>query len=382
MEQSHLQSVQVIAGEIAARAAEADRMRRLPAEDIDALRSAGIFAMSVPRSHGGAGASLALCAEVVLELAQANASAAIVAAMPIQIFGHRRETGGWPEPIFAGLCKAAVEEGAIINAAGSEPILGSPSRGGTYATTARLDDDTVVIDGHKTWITGGQHLTHLLVRAGLEEQIADIVVPSGCEGIVWEDTWQEALSLRASESHDAYFNGVRVSSENIIPQRREPAPYPNAWFPVLIAAVYLGAAIAARDAVISFALERTPTALGKPIATLPKIQRQIGEIDIALQAARTFLGSTAKAWDGDEAQRPGLYAKVVAAKYFAIQTANEATQAALVIAGGQALTPGLPIERSFRDVRAGLMQPPAGDTALEIVGRAALGPLSDQPPDA
>ncbi|MEZ4516754.1 MAG: hypothetical protein R3C44_07910 [Chloroflexota bacterium] len=41
-------------------------------------------------------------------------------------------------------------------------------------------------------------------------------------------------------------------------------------------------------------------ALGKPIATLPKIQRQIGEIDAALQAARALLFEVAELWTGEE----------------------------------------------------------------------------------
>ncbi|MBL8157243.1 MAG: acyl-CoA dehydrogenase, partial [Anaerolineae bacterium] len=36
------------------------------------------------------------------------------------------------------------------------------------------------------------------------------------------------------------------------------------------------------------------------------------------------------------------------------------------------LTRDLPLERYFRDTRAGLMQPPSGDTALEIVGNGAI----------
>jgi alkylation response protein AidB-like acyl-CoA dehydrogenase len=47
---------------------------------------------------------------------------------------------------------------------------------------------------------------------------------------------------------------------------------------MVMSSVYLGTAIAARNAVIQYALERVPSALGKPIATLPKIQRQIGEM--------------------------------------------------------------------------------------------------------
>ena len=74
---------------------------------------------------------------------------------------------------------------------------------------------------------------------------------------------------------------------------------------------------------IQYALERVPSALGKPIATLPGIQRQIA----------------------DKAMR---------------------------IAGGASISRGLPLERLFRDTRAGTMHPPSGDLALETVGRAAI----------
>jgi alkylation response protein AidB-like acyl-CoA dehydrogenase len=136
--------------------------------------------------------------------------------------------------------------------------------------------------------------------------------------------------------------------------------------------IYLGSAIAARNCVIQFALDRVPTALGKPIATLPKIQRQIGEIDIALQAARSLLMEVAQDWTGEEDGRDAMSARIAAAKTVVTNTANDVTDKALRIAGGSSITKALPLERYFRDVRAGSMQPPSGDTALEIVGRAAI----------
>jgi alkylation response protein AidB-like acyl-CoA dehydrogenase len=139
-----------------------------------------------------------------------------------------------------------------------------------------------------------------------------------------------------------------------------------------MAVVYLGAAVAARNAVIKYALERTPTALGQPIATLPKIQRQIGEIDLALQAARALLFEVAGQWTGEEENRRKLYPRVVAAKVQVIEAANDVTDQALRIAGGLSITKALPLERYFRDVRAGPMQPPAGDMALEMIGRHAI----------
>ena len=61
-----------------------------------------------------------------------------------------------------------------------------------------------------------------------------------------------------------------------------------------------------------------------------------------------------------------------AAKLVVNNTANHVTDLALQIAGGSSITRALPLERHFRDVRAGSMQPPSGDSALELIGRAAI----------
>jgi alkylation response protein AidB-like acyl-CoA dehydrogenase len=203
------------------------------------------------------------------------------------------------------------------------------------------------------------------------------LVRQGTPGVSWEHTWSDSLSLRASDSHDVYFKDVVVPAENMIERGRSSGPpLPNAWFPTVMSTVYLGAALAARNAVIQFALERVPTSLGKPITTLPKIQRQIGEIDLALQAAKALLFEVTAHWTGDEASRQQLYPRIVAAKYQITEAASFATEQALRVAGGTSITKSLPLERHFRDVRAGSMQPPSGDTALEIIGRHAIAQVN------
>lgn len=363
-----------VAQQIATRAADADRRGKLPIEDVEALREGGFFALSVPRDHGGLGLSLHECVGAILTLAQGSASSALVAVMPLHVFGYAREIRPWPEPIFARLCEAAIRDGALFNNVASEPMLGSPSRGGSFQTHARaLSDKGWVVNGHKTWTTGGRHITHMLVRLQVEDDPGLILVPQATPGVTWEETWVNTLSLRASDSHDVYFDDVEVPPDHLLERGAKRGPsLPNAWFPLLLAAAYLGPAIAARQAVVQYALERVPTALGKPIATLPKIQRQIGEIDIALQAAQALLFEVAQAWTGELSVCQSLFPRVAAAKHFAIETAQAVTDKALQIAGGQSVTSALPLERYFRDTRAGSMQPPSGDTALEIVGRGAL----------
>lgn len=365
-----------LAEQVAVRADDADKQGRLPLEDVRALKESGYLAISVPQAYGGQELPLRACVEAQLELAQGSASTAMVAAMPIHMIGAARENRQWSEAHFERLCRILVE-GGLVNSCASEPTLGSPSRGGAFETNAVRTPAGFRINGHKNWSTGGAHLTHLLVTLTLEGETAQFLLPNHLPGIRWEPTWQHALSLRASDSDDVYFENVTVPEDSLLRRSGNgQKPGPNAWFPALTAATYLGAAIAARDAAIRFAIERVPTALGKPIATLPKIQRQIGEMDVPLQAARLMLLDAAHAWDQ---RTPDAWSRIVAAKHFANEAAISATDMALRVVGGQAITHGLPVERYFRDVRGSITHPPSGDTALEIVGRAAIDSQSEEP---
>jgi alkylation response protein AidB-like acyl-CoA dehydrogenase len=299
----------------------------------------------------------------------------MVAAMPLHLMGAALENAPWSQAQFKRLC-AILVDGGLINSLASEPLLGSPSRGGTFQTTAVRVERGWKINGHKNWSTGGRHLTHLIVKLDIEGAAAQILIPNNIEGIRWEDTWCDSLSLRASDSDDVYFDDVIVAEDAVLQQAMaHPKGGPNAWFPLVTAAVYLGVALAARRDTIQFALDRVPSALGKPIATLPKIQRQIGDIEVQLQAARQLLLAAAQAWD-----ERGLdaWAQVVAAKHVANEAAISVTEQALRVAGGQGITHKLPLERYFRDVRGGITHPPSGDTALEIVGRAAIAEVNPE----
>jgi len=364
----------------AERAPEADRRGELPAEDIAAVRESGYLMINIPREYGGMGLSMAETIAAHLELVQGSTSTAFVVAMHVQVMGNAFDNRDLPPEKLNQLAQAALH-GGIFNSAASEPKMGSPSRGGRFETFATQEADGWHIHGHKTWITGGQHLTHLLVKLMIEDDPAVILVPSDTRGLRWDANWSNALSLRATNSYDLYFEDAVVPLDHLM-ERGKQEKAPNVWFPMMMGTCYLGAAIAARNAVIQFALERVPTALGKPIATLPKIQRQIGEIDLELQAARALMMEVATAWRGCGDDARAFLPRTTAAKHFAVEVANRVTEKALRVAGGQSLSETLPLARHFRDVRAGLMQPPSGDTAYEIIGRAAIGPLPEEGNDA
>lgn len=362
-----------VSAEIATRADDANRLGKLNPADITSLTASGYTTLSMPREFGGYGASLRDCIMAQVEIAQANPSTALIAGMNMQVIGHQRETLSWRDGKFAAFCEDVRERGGLLNSLATEPAMGSPSRGQVYKTNAQRDGDDYVVNGLKTWSTGGQYLTHLLVKLSIGADKTGIIrIPNDAAGVSWNHTWTDVLSFRASESHDLQLDGVRVSAENIVAIDGERGkPQSNVWFPLVMTSIYHGAAVGARNTVIKYALERVPTALGRPIATLPKIQRQIGEIDMRLQAAQALLYEVAGSWTGD-GDRDAFKARLAAAKEMVTDTARFVTDRALQVAGGVSLTAALPLERHFRDVRAGSMQPPSGDTALELIGRSAL----------
>jgi alkylation response protein AidB-like acyl-CoA dehydrogenase len=358
-----IEIAKTLASSVASRADEADRKGELPDEDVDALKRSGYQSFTVPKQYGGPELSVRTCVEAQLELAKASGSTALVAGMTMQVVGNARDLEQWVESDWERLGNAACS-GGLINSVASEKDMGSPSRGGQFQTTAVEQGDDYSIDGYKTWATGGRHLTHMLVRLTLNDDSAVILVEGDRPGVSWKNTWADALSLRASDSNDLTLDGVVVPKENLIAKKK--ANGRPMWFPMVLGATYLGVATAARDRLVQFTLERVPSALGKPIATLPKIQREIGEIDASLMAARALLFEVASEWD----QR--TYGRVAAAKQFATRTASEVTDHAIRVAGAQSLTTRLPLERYFRDTRAGTMAPPSGDTAYEFIGSEGI----------
>ncbi|MCA9925181.1 MAG: acyl-CoA/acyl-ACP dehydrogenase, partial [Anaerolineales bacterium] len=186
-----------LSASIATRADAADEAGALPAEDVALLRESGYLGISVPKEFGGYGLSLRDCVAAQLELAQGSASTALVAGMQVHIFGNQREIRTWREAAYVDFCEQAAQ-GALFNSVASEPAMGSPSRGGLPATTAvsTPDSNGWCINGHKTWITGGKHLTHMLVRVNIENEGGVLLVEQDAPGLEWANAWQKALSLR------------------------------------------------------------------------------------------------------------------------------------------------------------------------------------------
>jgi alkylation response protein AidB-like acyl-CoA dehydrogenase len=127
--------------------------------------------------------------------------------------------------------------------------------------------------------------------------------------------------------------------------------------------VYDGVAWAARDWLVGYLNERTPTNLGKPLASLARFQAAVGDIDALLHANAALLDGLA----GDVGCGNAGLVKVVVAR-----NVIEVAEQAVSLIGNAGLTYHHPLQRHLRDALCSRIHSPQDDTILTNAGRAAL----------
>jgi len=360
----------------ASQAEEHDRANSFPHNTIGALREAGYQALTVPEEFGGRGATPLEAMLAQERLSRGSGSVGLAINMHLVVIGGLADSRSWPSDLFADFCGQVVRNGALVNTAASEPELGSPSRGGAFATRATWRPDGWLINGRKSWTTLSPALTHSIVQLTVQEENgtlgrANMLVPMDTPGVhVDEGSWDN-LSMRSSGSNDVVYENVLVPHRARIGVPALAQAKASSWS-LLSSAVYLGIATAARDFAVQFAQERVPSGLGRPIAELPNVQQRIAEMEILLFQSRSALYNTIETFERCPEHRDEMGWQLAAAKYTVTNLAVQITDLALRTTGSHGLLRKYPLERYFRDARAGLGNPPIDDVALSIIGKHAL----------
>lgn len=375
------------APQLAARSAHYDTTGEFPHEHFELLHRYGLVAQVAPREYGGAGATLAHARRIIGEVAYRDAATALVLTMTyLQHHALARADNRWPESLRKQVFESAVANGALINALRVEPELGSPSRGGLPATVIRRTDDGWRLSGHKLYTTGIPALSWLSVWARTDEpepRVGVVLVPRGNAaepGIRVIESWNH-LGLRASGSHEVVFDELHLPFEHAVDLRRPEDWVPSAplfrhdfadqqaWMVTLLGSLYDAVARASRDWLLTFANTRAPASLGAPLATLPRVQETVGEIEALLRVNRVLLddlATRADAGDVPEASDSGLV------KFTVTSNAIRVTELALQSSGNHGLSRNNPLERYHRDVLCSRIHTPQNDAILVGAGRAAL----------
>lgn len=358
----------------APRAAQYDAENRFTSENYADLREHQLLGLTIPKEYGGRGLSSLAYSLAMREMAKGDASTALSFNMHttimtiLSLFATEEQKRRY----FADV----ISQGALFSSLGSEPA-GSPNSPRFYVETSLTKTaDGYRLNGEKHFCSIGAAAAYYFAFAmidgttGPREGLVSVIVPKGTPGMTLNETWN-SMSMRATASDSISFRDCLVTDEHIIGS-------PGAVFISGVgseyvlgyAAIYLGIAEAAYEFARAYARTRIVKPDTRPIGHNPLMQRYIGEMSVSLEAARLMsLQAAATA-------RPGVSERIFAlqqAKYFSVETAMKVTDIALRVCGGRGLLKDFPLERYYRDVRAGVVMFPSTDFLLLQIGRTELG---------
>jgi alkylation response protein AidB-like acyl-CoA dehydrogenase len=360
------QQLQLVLETAAKHAPDVDRSGRFPVETVSALRESGLLGLTLPAAVGGQGATQTDFAMVTRELAGRCSSSAMiflmhVCAAQVTLAG----TAGGDSPVLRAMADGTNLSTLAFSERGSRSHFWAPvselagtrvSAEKSFVTSAGFADSYVVStkpDGATTPTESSLYL-----------------VPASADGIETGDAWV-GLGLRGNASAPMTFRidagdaallgepggGLDLMLGVVLP-----------WFQLGQGAVSLGIAEAALAAAVDHVTGAKLEHLDQTLADLPTVRARIGRARTEVDTFAGSLRDVARRLGQGDPQVPILSVKA-AGNEMAIRVTSEAMQAC----GGAAMSSRLPIERWFRDARAGSVMAPTTDVLYELTGRALAG---------
>jgi alkylation response protein AidB-like acyl-CoA dehydrogenase len=370
-----------LGADIAAAADEIERTQRIPRALLARLHDSRLLRLLLPRSAGGEEAEPAVYVAAVEELARHDASVGWIAFVSN-----------------SSALIAAYLAPTTVSAVFADP-RGAIAWGPPNASNARAVDGGYRVTGRWDFASGcrqanwmGAHC-HVLEADGTlrlnrfgHPTVRTLLFPAGDATLL--DTWN-TIGLRGTASDSYRVDDVLVSEAFSTTRedptlRREPGPLyaftMQGLYAAGVAAVALGVARAMLDEFIALASRKSPRGLSR-LADNAVVQAEVARAEARLGSARAYLIETLTAIYAQAGESAPIEiadrARVRLACTNAIQAATEVADYAYEAAGVDAIFPGSPFERRFRDMHTLSQQIQARGAHFEQVGQVLLG----VPPD-
>jgi len=352
-------------------AAERDRTKEFPAENLKKMGELGLMGMNVPPEYNGAGVDSVSYSLALQEIGYACASTAVVMSVhnsvacgPVYLYGSKYQKETYLKPLAAGkmLGSFALTE----SSAGSDPA--------SQKAKAVKDGDSYVINGTKLFITSGKNSDLTVVTAYTDREkkhggISAFVVEKGTPGFhVGKE--EDKMGLRASDTVELIFEDCRVPSENLLGQEGDGFVIAMASLDggrIGIASQSVGLAQACLDAAVSYAKERVQ--FNKPISRFQGIRWMIADMATQIEAARLLTFNAAAMKDRGE----NFSGAASMAKVFASEMANKVAYHAIQIHGGYGYMKEFPVERYYRDVRVFTIYEGTSEIQRKVIANHIIG---------
>ena len=330
-------------------AAQVDKTGEFPYHLLKKYAELGLLGMTLSPEHGGGGRPAIEAIITIEELAKFSPMIAapvfesnVGPVRAIDIFGTQEQK----KSIIPGVCEGE----RSVSVSMTEPEAGSDLT--SLSTTAIDRGDTYILNGRKTFITGGGYASHYLVYSRFDDipgykGIGGLLVEKDSAGFTF-GRQEEFMGLRGMPSCDLIFEDVEVPKKNVVVQ---PGDFRNLMMTFDIercgnAAMCLGVAGGALEEAKAYVQQRE--AFGRPICEFQAVQFPIVDMATQLDAARLLVYRAAT---GAGQGLPSMYESSMA-KCFANEMVIDVTNAAMEAFGGYGYSTEFPAERMLRDGRA------------------------------
>lgn len=371
------QAAQLSDGVVARHAATVDQEARFPSASLRALADAGLLGLTVARAHGGGGQGMRAFAAVAEELARGCASTAMVFVMhtsATQAIAASSTLAG-RDAILAEIAAGRHLTTLALSEKGSRSQFWAP------VSTLSARGDGFVTSAAKSWVTAANHATSYVASAQAPDAASPLqstlyLLRSAADAVRPQAGF-DGLGLRGNDSAPVSIEALAVGRGDLV---TEPGRGAEAmlqiilpWFSVGTAAMSHGLC---RAAVAATAAHLSGTSFehdGQALRDLPQLRARLAQMSVRTEASRALLG---RALDELEAGGPEAPLFVLSTRRAALDAALEVTDLALRACGGAAFsrqTRGVPVERLFRDARAGVVMAPTLDHLDDFLGKALTG---------
>lgn len=336
--------------EIVPYAEDWDEKGSIPDELWTKAAEVGLLGLGYPEEFGGVSEGIDLWYSIIVNEEMARVAVGGVAATllvhgiglpPVINFGSDELKQMVAPPVLAGTKRISL---AITEPGGGSDVA-------QLQTTARLDGDHYVVNGSKTYITGGMNANWFTtaVRTGGDGAagVSTLLIPADAQGVS-RTALDKKQGWWCSDTATIYFEDVRVPVGNLLGQENKGFSVImnnfNAERLAMAAAMEALSRVCLEDAV-AWARERKT--FGKRLADHQVIRHKIAEMKQRINATQAYLLMTCEQVQAGT-ENAGDIALL---KVQSSQTMEFCAREAMQILGGIGYMRGNRVERIYREVR-------------------------------
>jgi len=359
---------------------EDDAADRLLVDLRTRAKAEGLWAPHLPPEAGGTGRGFLAYANLNEEIGRITWAQYVFNCQApdagngeiLHLFGSEEQKDRWLRPLVEGQVRSFFSM--------TEPDVSGADPTG-LKTTARLDGDEWVIDGHKWFSSGAEDAAFGIVMAVTEpdetphNRMSQIIVPADAEGVEVEPVPILGHRGRGWTTHcEVRYLNVRVPAANLLGERGDGFRIAQKRLgPGRIHHVmrWLGQMQRAFELMCERALERE--AFGGPLADKQTVQNWIADSAAEIQACRLMtLDAARKIDEGSEAR-----VEISLIKFYAARVLSEVINRAVQVHGGLGLTDRSPLSHMYLMARGAHIYDGPDEVHRMVVSRRILQAFAD-----